>query len=95
LEWNHHATTRVLFHGMRGPINRWLARRLRRRSPKRGRRSLREIAVELEKARYLNQRGKRFAPTAVGRMLGEITPNKQLPVEGTTDIATAFKSERA
>jgi DNA invertase Pin-like site-specific DNA recombinase len=49
-----------------------LAKRLRRRSPKGGRCSLRAIAIELEKAGYLNQVGKRFAATAIGRMLGEL-----------------------
>ena len=49
-----------------------LARKLRRKSQK-GRRSLRTIAMELEKAGFVSQSGKRFAATAVGRMLGEIS----------------------
>jgi DNA invertase Pin-like site-specific DNA recombinase len=49
-----------------------LARRLRRRTPKGGRRSLRAIAIELERAGYVNHVGKRFAATAVGRILGEL-----------------------
>lgn len=49
-----------------------LARKLRRKSPKAGRRSLREIAAELAKAGYVNQSSKPYAATAIGRMLGEI-----------------------
>jgi len=49
-----------------------LARRLRRKSPKRGRNSLRAIAMELEKEGFVSESGKRFAPTAVARMLGEL-----------------------
>lgn len=49
-----------------------LARRLRRKSPKRGRNSLRAIAIELEKEGFVSESGKRFAPTAVARMLGEL-----------------------
>jgi DNA invertase Pin-like site-specific DNA recombinase len=49
-----------------------LARKLRRKTPKGGKRSLRAIAVELEKAGYVGQTGKTFAPTAVARMLGEL-----------------------
>jgi hypothetical protein len=47
-------------------------RKLRRKSPKAGRRSLREISAELAKARYLSRSGKPYAPTAIGRMLEEI-----------------------
>src|SRR5258707_292873 len=50
-----------------------LAKRLRRKTPKRGRRSLRMISVELEKAGFVSQSGKPYAATAVARMLGEIT----------------------
>jgi DNA invertase Pin-like site-specific DNA recombinase len=49
-----------------------LARKLRRKSPKVGRRSLREISAELAKAGYISRTGKPYAPTAIGRMLGEI-----------------------
>ncbi|WP_246663787.1 recombinase family protein [Tardiphaga sp. vice278] len=49
-----------------------LARRLRRARPKGGKRSLREIASELEAAGFISHSGKRYAPTAVARMLGEI-----------------------
>lgn len=49
-----------------------LAKRLRRRTPKGGRRSLRDIAAELERAGYMSESGRRFAPTAVARMLGEL-----------------------
>src|SRR4051812_17686909 len=47
-----------------------LARRLRRASPKTGkRRSLREIAAELASAGHLNERGQRYAPQSVKGML--------------------------
>jgi hypothetical protein len=47
-----------------------LAKRQRRASPNTGKRlSLREIAAELEKAGYLNERGRRFHPDTVGNML--------------------------
>ena len=49
-----------------------LARKLRRKSPKGGRRSLRVVAEELAKAGYLSQSARPYAPTAVGRMLGEL-----------------------
>lgn len=49
-----------------------LARRLRRARPKGGKRSLREIAIELENAGFISRSGKPYAPTAVARMLGEI-----------------------
>jgi hypothetical protein len=49
-----------------------LARKLRRKSPKGRRRSLRMIAMELEKAGFVGQTGKRFAAAAIGRMLGEL-----------------------
>lgn len=49
-----------------------MAKRLRRKSPKGGRRSLRAIADELASASFKSESGKPFAPTAIGRMLGEI-----------------------
>jgi hypothetical protein len=49
-----------------------LARKLRRKSPKSGRRSLRDISAELAKAGFISSSGRPYAPTAVGRMLGEI-----------------------
>jgi hypothetical protein len=49
-----------------------LAWKLRRKSPKGGRRSLRAIAIELSNAGYLSETGRPFAPTAVARMLGEL-----------------------
>ena len=49
-----------------------LAKRLRRKRPKGGQRSLREIAVELEKAGYVSRSGKPYGATAVARMLGEL-----------------------
>ncbi len=53
-----------------------MAKRLRRANPKTGeRRSLREIAAELEKAGHLNERGARYSPTSVKRMIvGETRP---------------------
>jgi len=49
-----------------------LVRKLRRRSPKGGRRSLREISAELAKVGFVSHSGRPYAPTAIGRMLGEI-----------------------
>lgn len=49
-----------------------LARKLRRKSPKGGRRSLRVIAAELAEAGFVSGTGKPYAATAVARMLGEI-----------------------
>jgi DNA invertase Pin-like site-specific DNA recombinase len=49
-----------------------LARKLRRKSPKGGRRSLQAISVELAKAGFKSRSGRPFAPTAVARMLGEL-----------------------
>lgn len=45
------------------------ARRLRRRSPKGGQRSLRAIAEELAKLGYVNERGVPFSPSSVQSML--------------------------
>ena len=47
------------------------AKRLRRRSPKGGQRSLRAIAAELAKLGYQNQRGAVFSPSAIKSMLAE------------------------
>jgi DNA invertase Pin-like site-specific DNA recombinase len=49
-----------------------LVRKLRRKSPKGGRRSLRAISAELAAAGFVSETGKPFAATAVGRMLGEL-----------------------
>jgi DNA invertase Pin-like site-specific DNA recombinase len=47
-----------------------MARRLRRASPKTGeRRSLRKISAELEKAGYLNERGRPYNPNSIRLML--------------------------
>ena len=46
-----------------------LARRLNRKTPKGGQRTLREIAAELAAAGHLTSTGKPYAPTAVARML--------------------------
>jgi hypothetical protein len=48
-----------------------LARKLRRKSPKGGRPSLRTVAAELAKAGFISRSGRPYAPTAIGRMLGE------------------------
>jgi DNA invertase Pin-like site-specific DNA recombinase len=45
------------------------AKRLRRRSPKGHQRSLREIADELAKLGYVNERGAKFSPSSVQSML--------------------------
>ena len=45
------------------------AKRLRRRSPKGHQRSLREVAAELAKLGFLNQRGARFSASSVQSML--------------------------
>ncbi|UQR63672.1 hypothetical protein LRP30_44470 [Bradyrhizobium sp. C-145] len=49
-----------------------LARKLRRRSPKAGRRSLRDISAALADAGFVSESGKPYAATAVARMLGEL-----------------------
>ena len=46
-----------------------LARRLRRRRPKGGQRSLREISAELAAAGYVNERGRPYNPKSVASML--------------------------
>ena len=46
-----------------------LARRLRRKRPKGGQRSLRNIAAELERHGYRNERGARFSAASVQHML--------------------------
>jgi DNA invertase Pin-like site-specific DNA recombinase len=46
-----------------------LARALRRKRPKGGQRSLREIAAELERAGHLNERGVRYSAASVQHML--------------------------
>jgi hypothetical protein len=45
------------------------ARRLRRRSPKGHQLSLRDVAVELAKLGYVNERGAPFSPSSVQSML--------------------------
>jgi DNA invertase Pin-like site-specific DNA recombinase len=45
------------------------AKRLRRRSPKGHQRSLREVAAELAKLGFLNERGVTFSATSVASML--------------------------
>jgi DNA invertase Pin-like site-specific DNA recombinase len=48
-----------------------LARQLRRKRPKGGQRSLREIAAELERAGHLNERGARYSAASVQHMLAQ------------------------
>ena len=45
------------------------AKRLRRRSPKRGQRSLRDVAAELGKLGFVNERGGNFSAAAVSSMI--------------------------
>jgi DNA invertase Pin-like site-specific DNA recombinase len=49
-----------------------LAKRLRRKRPKGGRRSLRDVSGELERAGFVSESGKPYAATAVAPMLGEL-----------------------
>ena len=49
-----------------------LARRLYRKAPKGGRRTLREISAELATAGHLTQTGKPYAPAAVARMIKQV-----------------------
>jgi hypothetical protein len=56
-------------HAERYPKLVALVRQLRRRRPKGGQRSLREVAAELERLGYVNQRGKRFSAASVQSML--------------------------
>jgi DNA invertase Pin-like site-specific DNA recombinase len=46
------------------------AKRLRRRSPKGGQRSLRDVAAELGKLGFVNERGLRFSASSVASILG-------------------------
>jgi DNA invertase Pin-like site-specific DNA recombinase len=48
-----------------------LARQLRRKRPKGGQRSLREIAAELERAGHFNERGVRYSAASVQHMLAQ------------------------
>jgi DNA invertase Pin-like site-specific DNA recombinase len=50
-----------------------LARQSRRKRPKGGQRSLREIAAKLERAGHLNERGVRYSATSVQHMLAQRT----------------------
>jgi len=52
------------------------AKRLRRRAPKGGQRSLREVAAELTKLGFLNQRGAVFSPASVASMLEAQAPRE-------------------
>ena len=45
------------------------AKRLRRKSPKGGQRSLREVAAELAKLGFLNERRAQFSPSSIASML--------------------------
>jgi hypothetical protein len=57
-------------HAERNPELVREARRLARRSPKGKQRSLRQIATELERRGFLNERGVRFSAASVQSMLG-------------------------
>jgi hypothetical protein len=46
------------------------AKRLRRRSPKGHQRSLREVAADLAKLGYLNERGAVFSAASIASMVG-------------------------
>jgi hypothetical protein len=46
-----------------------MAKRLRRKGPKRGQRSLRVIAAELAAAGHLNERGAPYSPKTIASML--------------------------
>jgi DNA invertase Pin-like site-specific DNA recombinase len=48
-----------------------MARQLRRKRPKGGQRSLREIAAELERTGHLNERGVRYSAASVQHMLAQ------------------------
>jgi hypothetical protein len=56
-------------HAERHPDAVALAKKLRRRLPEGGQRSLRTIAAELARAGYLNERGRPFAAASVSAML--------------------------
>ena len=45
------------------------AKRLRRRSPKGHQRSLRDVAAELAKLGFLNERGRQFSASSIASML--------------------------
>lgn len=49
-----------------------LAKKLRRKSPKGGRRPLRAIAAEMAEACFVSQSGRPYAATAVARVLAEL-----------------------
>lgn len=51
------------------------ARRLRRKSPKGGRRSLRQIAAELKAKGFLNECGKMFSAPSVSSILKRCSPS--------------------
>jgi hypothetical protein len=59
-------------HGGETPVIE-LARKLRRKSPKGGQRSLRQVADELAKAGFVTSTGRPYAPTVIARMLGELS----------------------
>ena len=45
------------------------AKRLRRRSPKGHQRSLRDVAAELTKLGFVNERGVKFSPSSINSMI--------------------------
>jgi DNA invertase Pin-like site-specific DNA recombinase len=70
-------------HAERNPELVALARQLRRKRPKGGQRSLREIGRELAAAGYLNERGLPFAPASIASMLEQGPRRKRLTEEAT------------
>ena len=58
-----------------------LARQLRRKRPKGGQRSLREISRELAAAGYLNEHGRPFAPNSIRNMLAAPGPRGSATIE--------------
>ena len=68
-KWRHYAEIDARDHNGQMIV---LARKLRRKSPERGRLSLRAISAELAKSGFISQAGKPYAATAIARMLGEL-----------------------
>jgi hypothetical protein len=73
--------------GSRGPLPPAflaLVRQLRRKRPKGGQRSLREIAAELERAGHFNERGLRYSAASVQHMLARGVDDGSLPSSWTS-----------
>jgi len=65
-----HPLTHTRVNGRLGTRLLWW-RQLRRKRPKGGQRSLREIAAELESAGHLNERGARYSAASVQHMIAQ------------------------